>query len=415
MRIRALAIVAAAILSMPAIPAQAGSGGDAVLVWNEIMVATVRGQNPFAQARSAAITQLAVFEAVNAISRDHQSYLQPIDAPDGASADAAAVVAAHDVLVNLVPTAAAALDAARATSLGVIADGQAKDDGVTVGQAAAAALLALRSADGASPAQFFQPTSTAAGQWQPTPTCPAAGGILFHWQHLAPFGVESTRQFRSAPPPELTSPEYARDFAEVADVGRFDSASRPQDRADVARLYAALSAVGALNGAAEQLAAAEPLSLSEHARAFAILNMAISDALATSMETKYHYVLWRPETAIRAGDADGNGRTIGDAGYAPFIATPCFPSYPSAHASASYAGRAILERVWGGGGHSIDLSHPAVAGVVVHYSSLKQLTDDIDDARVFGGIHFRFDQEAGAIQGRRVGQHVFANSLEPLE
>ena len=415
MRIRKVALAAAAIILMPAIPAQAGNGGDAVLAWNEIMVTTVRPQNPFAQARLAAITQVAVFEAVNAITRDYASYLEPIDAPDGASAEAAAVVAAHDVLLNYVPAAQGALDAARAASLAEIPDGQAKDDGIAVGQAAASELIALRSADGSAPPQFHQPASTDAGVWQTTPTCPAAGGTLVHWQNLTPFGVQSNDQFRSAPPPALTSSQYARDFAEVASAGRNNSDTRPQDRSDVARLYAALSAVGAWNGAAQQMAAADPRSLSEHARILAVLNMAISDGLAMSMETKYHYKLWRPETAIRAGDADGNDRTAGDTGFAPFIATPCFPSYPSAHASASYAARVVLERVWGSGGHSIDLSHPAVSGVVAHYSSLKQITDDIDDARVFGGIHFRFDQEAGALQGRRVGQYVFTNVLEPIE
>jgi hypothetical protein len=415
MRIRRLALAAAALMLMPAVPAQAGNGGDAVLDWNEIMVTTVRPQNPFAQARVAAVTQVAVFEAVNAITGDYESYLEPIAAPDGASAEAAAVIAAHDVLVNYVPTAAETLSSARAASLAQIPDGQSRDDGIAVGQAAAAELIALRSADGSAPPQFHQPASTEPGEWQPTATCPAAGGAFFHWQNLAPFGVQSNDQFRSAPPPALTSSQYAKDFEEVARVGGVDSAARPQDRSDVARLYASLLAVGAWNGAAQQLAAADPRSLSEHARVLAVLNMSISDGLATSMETKYHYTFWRPETAIRAADADGNDRTAGDTGFAPYIATPCFPSYPSAHASAGYAARVVLERVWGSGGHSIDLSHPAVSGVVAHYSSLKQITDDIDDARVFGGIHFRFDQDAGAIQGRRVGQYVFANVLAPIE
>jgi hypothetical protein len=411
---RAFAIAVAAMMSMPAIPVAAVGGDDPVLEWNEIMVTTVSGQNPFAQARLAAITQVAVFEAVNSIALDHEPYVGTITAPEGASAEAAAVAAAHAVLVNYVPTASATLDAARATSLAAIPDGPAKDDGIGVGLAAATEMITLRTGDGSAPPQFFSPTSSEAGEWQATPTCPPAGGILFHWQNLAPFGVRSNAQFRSGPPPALTSSEYARSFAEVARVGAADSADRPADRANVARLYNALSAVGAWNRAAQQLAAAEPASLSEHARVLALLNMAMSDALATSIETKYHYRLWRPETAIRAADNDGNDRTEANADFAPFIPTPCFPGYPSAHASASYAGRAILERVWGSGGHSIDLSHPAVPGVVVHYSSLKQLTDDIDDARVFGGIHFRFDQEAGGKQGLRVGQYVFANYLDAL-
>lgn len=411
LRSRAVVITLAMLMSLLPGPVQGSGDGDVVMDWNAIMVATVSSQNPFAQARFAAITQLAVFEAVNSITGDYEPYRAPVAAAPGASPEAAAVAAAHAVLINYFPAAAATLDAARAASLAAIPDGQAEDDGVAVGQTAAAVMIALRTGDGSSPPQFHQPASSDPGVWQTTPTCPSAGGILLHWQNVTPFGVESNAQFRSDPPPGRWSPRYARDYAEVARVGAIDSADRPQDRSDVARLYNSLLAVGVLNSVARQLADANPLSLSEHARVLALLNMAIADALTTVMETKYHYLAWRPETAIRGGDTDGNDRTVADGDFVPFISTPCFPGYPSAHASGSYAGRSILERVWGGGGHSIDISHPAVSGVVVHYTSLKQITDDIDDARIYGGIHFRFDQEAGAKQGRRIGQYIFAHSL----
>ena len=411
-KVVAAAAAVAILASLPGL-SRASAGGNVVWDWNAVMVATVSGQNPFAQARFAAITQLAVFEAVNAITGDYEPYLDsPIEAPTGASAEAAAVAAAYAVLINYFPAAATTLDAARAASLSGIPDGGSKDDGVAVGQAAAAALIALRTGDGASPPQFFQPTSSAPGSWQTTPTCPPAGGILLHWQNVTPFGIENNAQFRSDPPPALTSSEYARDYEEVARVGAIDSVDRPSDRSDVARLYAALSAVGVWNPVARQLAQSDPVSLSATARILALLNMAMSDGLTSSMETKYHYVFWRPETAIRAGDADGNARTVVDADFAPFIPTPCFPSYPSAHASASYAAQAILGRVWDNGGQSIVLNHPSLP-IVVHYTNLKQITDDIDDARVYGGIHFRFDQEAGAKQGRHVGQYVFAHNLLP--
>lgn len=406
-----LAVVAAiAMLSALPVPGQASGDGDVVLDWNAIMVTTVSGQNPFAQARFAAITQLAVFEAVNAITGEYDSYLEPIVARSGASAEAAAVAAAHAVLANYFPGASSSLDAARTASLAAIPDGQAEDDGIAVGEAAAAALVALRTGDGSSPPQFHQPASSDPGIWQTTPTCPPAGGILLHWQNVVPFGIEDTAQFRSDPPPPLSSPEYARDYEEVARVGAVDSVDRPSDRADVAKLYAALSAVAVWNPVARQLALANGSTLAANARVLALLNMAMSDALTSSMETKYHYDFWRPETAIRAGDSDGNERTVGDSDFIPFIATPCFPGYPSAHASAGYAARSILGRVWGMGGQALVVSHPTQP-IVVHYTSLKQITDDIDDARVFGGIHFRFDQEAGAKQGRQVGQYVYAHNL----
>jgi hypothetical protein len=413
--LRNLAIVAIAIVALSPAPVAAEAGNDTVLEWNAIMVTTVGGQNPFAQARFAAITQLAVFEAVNSITGEYEPYLDPIAAPARSSAAAAAAKAAHDVLVTYFPAAAASLDAALASSLGGIPDGASKNDGVAVGAAAAAELVALRTGDGSVPPAFYQPTSSDAGDWQTTPTCPPAGGILFHWQNLRPFGVESTSQFRADPPPSLTSREYTKDYAEVLRVGASDSTARPADRAAVARLYAALSAVGALNPVARALASQHPRSLTAEARAFALLNLSMSDGLATVMETKYHYKSWRPETAIRAGDTDGNDRTAGRGDFAPFIATPCFPSYPSAHASASYAARWILERTWDGADFSVTLSHPAVAGVAVTYTTLKQLTDDIDDARIYGGIHFRFDQEAGAIQGHQIANYVLGHVLADVD
>jgi hypothetical protein len=218
---------------------------------------------------------------------------------------------------------------------------------------------------------------------------------------VAPFGIESSSQFRSEPPPALTSNEYVKDYQEVMAVGDAASVVRPADRADGARFYAAVLAVATWNPAVRQVAAAEGTSLSENARAFALLNVAISDALVSVMETKYHYTFWRPETAIP--------------GFVPFIATPCFPGYPSAHASASYAAEEIARRIFGGGGHSIVLTSPPAVGVTLTYNSFKEIARDIDDARVYGGIHFRFDQEAGAVQGRDIGKYVYKNMLRPVQ
>jgi hypothetical protein len=394
---------------------QPAARADAVTDWNEIMLATFASQtpavNPFAAGRLAATTQLAVFEAVNTIERDYDPYLGSLTAPRGASSEAAAIAAAHGVLSHYFPASAASLDAARATSLAAISDGAARENGIAVGQAAAAALISLRANDGSAPPRFHLPASTAAGEWQVTPGCPPAGGILRHWQDVIPFGIESSEQFRSAPPPALTSGRYAGDFHEVRTLGGAVSSKRSQDRADVVQFYNIVLAVGVWNPTARQITLARGTSLSANARLFALLNMAISDALVSVMETKYHYRLWRPETAIRGGDADGNRLTRADADFVPFITTPCFPSYPSAHASASYAAREVLERFFGKRWHFIELSTPALPGIVLQYHSLEQITRDIDDARVYGGIHFRFDQEAGARQGTKVARYVLAHNL----
>jgi hypothetical protein len=386
---------------------------DVVLQWNAIMQATVAAQNPFAQARVAAITQLAVFEAVNAITGGYEPYVGTIEAPAGASVDAAAVAAAYRVLKTYFP-GDAGLDGARASSLAAIPDSQAKTDGISVGEAAAAAMIALRSNDGSAPPRFYAPSSSAPGEWQRTAGCPPGGGAFLHWRNVTPFHLESSSQFRSEPPPALTSNLYRKDYEEVAAVGGRDSTMRSTDRADAARFYAVVLAVATWNPAVRQVAEAERTSTPETARALALLNVAISDALVSVMETKYHYVFWRPETAIPQGDADGNDRTHADPGFVPFIPTPCFPSYPSAHASASYAAEEIARRIFGAGGHSIDLTSPPSVGVTLTYTTFKEITRAIDDARVDGGIHFRFDQEAGAVQGRSIGKYISENLLRPV-
>ncbi len=405
-RIRMAAVACCTLLSTAAL-----SANDPVLEWNAIMVQTVAGQNPFFQARFASITQLAVFEAVNAIDQDFDPYLGTIAAPSSASTEAAAVAAAHAVLKSYFPANAAALDAARATSLAGIADGVPKQEGLAVGEAAAAAMIALRTDDGSAPPEFYVPSSAKPGEWQTTPSCPPAGGILLQWRNLRPFAIEATDQFRSARPPALESVRYARDYNEVKRVGGVESAYRPQDRADVARFYAATAPVPVWNAAASQVAVEQSRSMSENARVLALVNMAISDAQAAVFDTKYHYRFWRPETAIRAGDTDGNLLTRGNPDFMPFVLTPCFPSYGSAHGSSSGAAREVLERVFGPRHHSITLSNPAVANVVLQYGAFRQITNDIDDARVYGGIHFRFDQEAGAKLGRQVGAHVHRHTL----
>jgi len=380
-----------------------------------VNTAVANGQNPFAQARYGAIVQLAVFEAVNSITHDYQPYLGTIAAARGASPEAAAVEAAYRVLSTYFAASAATLDTARATSLAMIPDGQAKNDGIAVGDAAANAMITLRASDGSSPPQFKAPGPAVPGEWQATPSCPVvngvASGIAFQWQNVTPFGIPSANSFLLDPPPVLTSNQYAKAYNEVMTVGSVYSTERPPDRANVALFYAASSPTQVFNQAAQQVAQEERTSLSENARAFALINMAISDSLVASFFNKYHYNFWRPETAIRAGDTDGNRKTDPDLNYAPFVVTPCFPSYPSNHGSAANAAAAVMRRLYGEAGHSITLTNPAVPSIVLQYTSFRQITDDISDARVYGGIHFRTDQDAGEVLGKAVGVAVYKSNL----
>jgi membrane-associated phospholipid phosphatase len=393
---------------------------DPVLDWNVIAVdtAVADGQNPFAQARYAAIVQLAVFEAVNAITGDYRPYIGSIVAPHGASADAAAIQAAYRVLITYFPGSATPLDAARTKSLELIHDAQAKSKGIATGEAAANTLIALRANDGSSPAQFKVPGAPVPGEWQATPSCPIvngiASGIAFQWQNITPFGIRNAKEFLLGPPPALRSNEYAKAYNEVMTVGSLDSTERPPDRSDVATYYAATSPTQAFNQATRQVAQEQRRSLSENARALALINMAISDSLVATFFNKYRYNFWRPETAIHAGATDGNPKTAADPDFVPFIVTPCFPSYPSNHGSAANAAAAIMRRLYGEAGHSITLSNPAVPTIVLQYTSFRQITNDISDARVYGGIHFRTDQDAGALLGVAVGRAVYRDKLRPV-
>jgi len=392
----------------------AAAKADPVLDWNAIAIATA-ATNPFNQARILAATQLAVFEAVNTIQGGYEPYLGTIVAPAGASAEAAAIAAAHDVLKFYVPASAAALLAAKNASLSAIPDGTAKAGGIATGEAAAAAIIAARFNDGATPAQSYLPSSTDPYQWQLTPGCPATGGVFFNWPNVRPFGIADATAFRADPPPALTSNEYAKAFDEVKRVGQNTSTERPQDRTDVARFYAASSPAYVMNMAARQISVAQGRSLAHNARAFALINMAISDAAVASFATKYHYTTWRPETAIHNAEVDGNSKTDADATWAPLIVAPCFPSYASNHGSLSGAGAEVLRRLYGAGGHDITITNPAFPTLTYHYSELKQITDDISDARVYGGIHFRFDQDAGAVLGRAVGTAVYKDNLRKID
>jgi hypothetical protein len=393
---------------------------DVVLDWNVIAVntAVADGQNPFAQARYAAIVQLAVFESVNAITGEYHPYLGTIVAPRDASPEAAAIQAAYRVLRTYFSDRASTLDADRANSLASIPDGRAKTDGIATGEAAALAMIALRANDGSSPAQFKIPGPPVPGEWQATPSCPivngVAVGIAYQWQNITPFGISSVREYLLEPPPVLTSHEYAKTYNEVMTVGGIDSTERPQDRANVALFYAAASPTQVFNQAVQQVAQERWHSLTENARALALMNMATNDSLVAAFFNKYLYNFWRPETAIHAGDTDGNPKTDADPSWAPFVLTPCFPSYPSNHGSAANSAAEILRRIYGEGGHSMTLSNPTVPDIVLQYTTFRQITDDISDARVYGGIHFRTDQVAGERLGDAIGNAVYKDNLRRM-
>jgi hypothetical protein len=408
---RAVAVLVLAIAPVAALSSAARA--DAVTDWNVLMQSTVTTAptNPLYQARWSAIVQLAVFEAVNAITGDYEPYLGDIAAPSSASTEAAAIVAAHETLVALRPDSAATLDPLRAADLADIPNGPEKDAGIAVGEAAATAMLLLRLDDGWDNMAPYTP-GTEPGDFQPL-----SGQTVFfpNWGQVTPFGIEEGSQYLLPAPPELHTGNYANDYNEVKLLGSADSPFRPDDRTDVAFFYAATSPVALFNSAARQVSAAQGMTLTENARIFALLAMAMADATIAGWDTKYEYNFWRPQAAIRNGDLDGNALTDKDADWLPLIATPAHPSYASGHATVSGAARAVLERVFGKSGHAIVLTNSSLPDIVLAYTAWDEITDDVDDARIYGGIHFRFDQEAGAHQGRQVGRYILRNYLRSPE
>jgi len=398
----------------------AGVSDDIVLQWNEIAYNRMPGGSPFPTLRFMAIIQLAVFEAVNSITGKYQPYLATINAPAGASPDAAAITAAHDTLTALFGQSMS-LDNLRDASLAEIPDGQAKTDGISVGQAAAIAMITNRTGDGSTPPMFYTPSNADPYQWQVTPgPCASTGaGVFRHWPNVRPFGIATSSQFRAEPPPELSTGKYAQDFNEVQRVGAANAslADRPADREDVVRLYAA-TGVGTLNSLVQQIARTRDDEITDTARTLAVFNMAVADASISVFDSKYFYTTWRPVTAIPRGDEDSNRRTTAGS-FTPLIGTPCFPGYPSAHGANTNSALTVLERAYGRFGHTVTVSHPAGlrpdgSPIVLTYSDLDDIISDVSDARVYGGIHFRFDQKAGEKMGHEVGQYVYNNNLQKL-
>jgi len=382
-----------------------------VLEWNEIAVTTIGTQPPFPSTRFMATVQLAVFEAVNAISGKYEPYLGTTAAPAGASTEAAAITAAHGVLKAFFPSAAATLDQQRDASLASIPPGPGKTAGIAVGEGAAAAMIAERTADGSTPAQFHVPANADPYEWQPTASCTSAGGAFFHWGNVKPFGVLSSAQFRADPPPVLSSAKYARDLNEVLRVGSSTSTHRSRHQASVVRIFGAQPPHQGWNFIARQIINRRDDDITDTARTLALMNMSLADAHITVFESKYYYRTWRPETAIPRAAEDGNPQTAPSA-FTPFMATPCFPGYPSAHGVGAGAASRILWRTYGRHHPVINL-HPSVPGVVLAFDDLLDIVQAVSDARVYGGIHFRTDQDAAERQGRAVAQWSLDNYLRP--
>jgi hypothetical protein len=393
---------------------QPATSPDQVIQWNRILLGILR--TPGAQpptihpTRSMAILHAAVYDAVNAIAKTNAPYLVDLGAPRHASEPAAAAAAAHAVLVRLYPNEAATFDADLVLSLSQVPDGRAKDQGVRVGEEAAAAILTLRSDDGsgATPIPFVPGSNP--GDYQLTP--PAfAQPVFTHWPFVQPFALRSADQFRPPPPPPVASPTYTDSFDEVKSLGMAGSTTRTDDQTQIARFWGA-PIQNYWNEIARTAALAHGTTLEQNARLFALLDLSVADSVIAFYDAKYTYHFWRPITAIRAADNDGNPATAGDPSWTPFATTALDPSYPGAHAVVSAAGADVLSSFFGND-EKFAVTSELLPGVERTFTSFSDAADEASVSRIYAGQHFRFDQVAGERLGKQIADYVTQNFLLP--
>ena len=395
------------------------AGEDVVLQWNRVLMETVStpGQQPatIMPVRSYAIMHAAIFDAVNSIDGTYTPYLTDVPGSKNASVDAAAAQAAHDVLAALYPTRVAVFDAELAASLEGIEENRLRQ-GVRVGQIVAARILEVRANDGWNAAVPTYTLPTTPGNWQPTP--PANSAATFtHYPAVVPFAVVSGSQFMPNPPPAMTSAEYTRDFNEVKELGSATSATRTLDQTKIAQLWAGVGTptnfLFVWNNVARSAARARGTTAAENARLFALTNIALHDALQTTFASKFQYGLWRPVTAIRRADEDGNADTAPDAVWNSLVGTPPYPSYAGNMAGIGTSQSTILALFFGR--DDIPFSHTwaGAGGATRSYVGFTAMANEQANARIYGGIHFRFDNVAGQSVGRNVANYVFQNFMRP--
>lgn len=401
-----------AVLLLGTAPApRAAVADDAVMEWNQIaLAATVTAsQGPLPQSRSMTIVQVAVHDAVNAITGKYSTYLAHGAAPAGASAEAAAIAAAHRALVALFPAQTFALDAARAASLS--ARGlEESDAGVSYGAAVAAAIVAARSNDGASVAAFpyTAPGAGTPGVWTAIGTTPA---LLPGWGSVTPWMLSSGSQFRPDGPSALDSGRWARDYNEVQSIGSLTSATRTSEQTEIARFW--LGTPSAIwNGVARRVIETRGLDLSDTARSFALIYLAASDAGIACWDAKYVFNFWRPQAAIRNGAFDGNDATTGDPAWTPLFPTAPHPEYLSGHTTNSSAMATMLAFLFGDNpGVPIVATSPTNPGFLRQWTTFSEGVNEVIDARIYSGLHFRTSDEVGARVGAMVARFVVNHSL----
>jgi hypothetical protein len=382
---------------------------DTVTDWNikagEIVVEA--NIPPFVAVRTLAIVHTAVYEAANAVTRRYPGGKLKLKAASGASVEAAIAAANRATLVKLLPPQQASIDRAYEAALAGIPGGAGKTSGIAVGEKAAAAILAQRADDGAAAQETYRPY-TVAGVYVPT-ALPAAP----QWSQRKPWLMSGPAQFRPGPPPALTSETWARDYAEIKALGSKNSTRRTAEQTEIARFWEA-TLPPIYHGLVRSVATVPGRDVTQNARLFAAVTQAADDALIAVFDAKYHYGFWRPVTAIRNADIDGNDATERDPSWTPFINTPMHPEYPCAHCIlAGSIGTVLRAEIGSSPTPALTTTSYTANGAARSWTTIDDFIQEVANARIYDGVHYRNSTEVGAAMGKQVGELAVAKHLPP--
>lgn len=396
----------------------ASSPADVVTRWNTVAIDAIRAARtpPPQAARALAILHVAMYDAVNGITRSHESFFVRHGSPASASVEAAAAAAGHATLVALFPDREPLVDQSYADALGSMQNGPHTRKGIEWGEHVARQILVWRANDN-SDGVVPPPPVDRAGDWMPTP--PAfAPYLLPQWGFVVPFGLPNSSFVRPPGPPSLDSERWAADFNEIKVLGAAVGSLRTPEQDHIALFWADGAGTetppGHWNSIAAQVAADRHTTMEENARLFALLNMALADAAICAWDAKYTFHFWRPVTAIRDADTDGNPLTSPDPTWNSFIATPPFPDYVSGHSTFSGAAAAVLAAFFGTDDMRFLARSDAFPGEVRQFGSFSAAAQEAALSRLYGGIHFRSANEDGLVAGTRIGSWITDHYLQPI-
>ena len=376
--------------------------------WDDKAVGFVQTKMvPPAAYRVMAILHLAMFEAVNSVEPRYKPYKAKLSVPPDTSKEAAATAAAAMVLRRLVPDAAADIQAAATNALASVPDNDAKTNGIKLGEQAAAALLEARDKDGFSAPDAYRPRTTA-GVYVPTPLTVAS-----QFPGMTPFAMASASQFRPKPPISLKSAQWAKDYNEIKEFGEKNSTKRTARQTEDAKFWV-LTGPLSTHPIQRQIALAKNMDVVDTARFMALATVAEEDAIIAVMDAKYKYQFWRPITAIRNGDIDGNPATEREASWQPIDNTPMHPEYPCAHCIVSSSLAAVIRAVLGGDDiPEVSMTSLFAPGVTHRFTNLQAYSEEVANARIYAGFHYRFSTVVGKEMGQKIGSYVAASILQP--